>query len=128
MTLAPDNSPLSPRDDQVSVRVRFREDARIGPGKVALLEAVASTGSVADAGSSLNMSARRAWLLIDSLNKAFDVPVVVTDSVSDSANERTEAHLTDFGRALIEAYRAVEADTRKAVEERFSAIIEHLRT
>jgi len=124
----PDAAPLRPRDEQVSVRLRFHEDARIGPGKVALLEAIASSGSVAQAGASLNMSARRAWLLIDSLNKAFDQPVVITDSVEQqTGDEPREAHLTDFGRALIDAYRAVEADTLAAVETRFAAIAAHLR-
>jgi len=132
---ATDHASLSPRDNQVSVRLRFREDARIGPGKVALLEAVAISGSVSQAGASLKMSARRAWLLIDSLNKAFDMPVVVTDggkqpvqNIDEQAlDQPKEAHLTDFGRALIDAYRAVEADTRTAVEQRFSMITKHLR-
>ena len=135
MTAAPTPSPLSPRDDRVSVRLRFRDDARIGPGKVALLEAVSRSGSVAEAGASLHMSARRAWLLIDSLNKAFVTPVVITDekamsgapSATSPGPGQNEAHLTEFGQSLIDAYRAVEADTQTAVAQRFAAIMAQLR-
>ncbi|MFK7962691.1 MAG: winged helix-turn-helix domain-containing protein [Burkholderiaceae bacterium] len=135
MTVASTPSPLSPRDDRVSVRLRFRDDARIGPGKVALLEAISRSGSVAQAGASLHMSARRAWLLIDSLNRAFDTPVVVTDdqpmsgtpSAMPPGPAQNEAHLTEFGQSLIDAYRAVEADTQAAVGQRFAAIMARLK-
>ena len=107
---------------RISVRLRFHDQARLGPGKIALLEAVQSTGSVAAAGASQDMSARRAWLLIDSLNKAFDQPVVVTDpgSESEPASEPVEARLTALGEQIIRAYRAVEADTRDTVSGRFA--------
>ena len=50
--------------------------ARIGPGKAALLESVRGTGSIAAAARAMDMDYKRAWLLIDSLNRAFDTPVV----------------------------------------------------
>lgn len=112
----------------VSVRLRFHDQARLGPGKVALLEAVAATGSVAAAGASQNMSARRAWLLIDSLNKAFDQPVVTTDHDDPPGqHEPVEARLTSLGEQIVNAYRAVEADTNQAVSSRFAALIAHLK-
>ncbi|MGH1360101.1 MAG: winged helix-turn-helix domain-containing protein [Burkholderiaceae bacterium] len=110
---------------KLSVRLRFHDQARLGPGKVALLESVLSTGSVAAAGASQDMSARRAWLLIDSLNKAFDQPVVVTND--ESAGDTVEATLTPLGKQIIQAYRAVEADTRESVSARFADLIGHLK-
>ena len=50
--------------------------ARIGPGKVALLESVRDTGSIAAAGRAMGMDYKRARLLVDSLNRAFDTPAV----------------------------------------------------
>jgi molybdate transport system regulatory protein len=61
---------------EVSVRLRFADDARIGPGKIALLEGVGRSGSIAATERDMNMSYRRAWLLIDSLSRMFDEPVV----------------------------------------------------
>src|SRR6185503_2140412 len=58
-------------------RVHFRlrltkgEDIALGPGKVALLEAIARTGSITAAAKSLDMSYRRAWLLVDTMNRCF---------------------------------------------------------
>ena len=50
--------------------------ARIGPGKAALLESVRATGSISAAARAMGMDYKRAWLLVDSLNRAFDTPVV----------------------------------------------------
>ena len=50
--------------------------ARLGPGKAALLESVRVTGSISGAARAMGMDYKRAWLLVDSLNRAFDAPVV----------------------------------------------------
>ena len=75
--------------------------ARIGPGKAALLQSVASTGSISAAARSMGMDYKRAWLLVESLNRAFVSPVV----------ERTiggvgggGARLTPFGEDLLSRY------------------------
>jgi molybdate transport system regulatory protein len=103
----------------VSVRLRFADDARLGPGKIALLEAVGRTGSIAAAGRDMNMSYRRAWLLIDSLNRMFDAPVV---HASPGGANGGGAALSALGRELVEAYRAMEADTVEAIERHFAAL------
>ncbi|MFN8722426.1 MAG: winged helix-turn-helix domain-containing protein, partial [Rhodospirillales bacterium] len=66
---------MSPR---LSLRIDFPDGVRLGPGKVALLEAIGRTRSISAAGRSLGMSYRRAWLLVDAVNRAFEEPVVVT--------------------------------------------------
>jgi molybdate transport system regulatory protein len=91
----------------VSLRVDFPTGARVGPGKIALLEAVGRTGSISAAGRSTGMSYRRAWLLLDDLNRAFDRPVTAASAGGAGGGG---AAVTEFGRALIAAYRALEAD------------------
>ena len=54
--------------------------ARVGPGKAALLESIRDTGSISAAARAMGMSYKRAWLLLDSLNAAFE-PVVVTTTM-----------------------------------------------
>lgn len=108
----------------VSVRLRFSEHARIGPGKIALLEAVHRTGSIAQAGREMGMSYRRAWLLIDSMNAMFDEPVILASSGDSHASG---SGLTPLGHALVEAYRQAERDSQDAVARRFEAILERLR-
>lgn len=52
------------------------EDIAIGPGKADLLSAIAETGSIAAAGRRLDMSYRRAWLLVETMNRCFRAPLV----------------------------------------------------
>jgi molybdate transport system regulatory protein len=103
----------------VSVRLRFADDARLGPGKIALLEAVERSGSIAAAGRDMNMSYRRAWLLIDSLNRMFDEPVV---HASPGGANGGGAELSGLGRSLVAAYRAMEAETEAAIERHFAPL------
>jgi hypothetical protein len=52
----------------------------IGPGKSRLLELVGESGSISAAGSAMKMTYRRAWLLIDGLNRYFRTPVIKTQA------------------------------------------------
>ncbi len=110
----------SPNHSLLSIRLRFSDDARLGPGKIALLEAVDRTGSVAAAGASLGMSERRASLLIESLTAFFGEPVVVADA--ESGRSRVSA----LGSELVRAFRAVEADARRSFETQFAAVREKM--
>src|SRR5688572_30407911 len=58
------------------LRVLFGSAIAIGPGKADLLEAIARTGSISAAGRLLGMSYRRAWLLVDTMNRSFRAPLV----------------------------------------------------
>jgi molybdate transport system regulatory protein len=102
-----------------SIRLRFADDARLGPGKIALLEAIARTGSIAAAGRDMGMSHRRAWLLIESLNRMFDEPVVVA---GPGGADGEDATLGPLGAELVAAYRAMEAQTAQAVERHFAPL------
>jgi len=87
------------------VRVDFGSDRALGPGKIRLLEEIDRTGSISEAGRSLKMSYRRAWLLVDDMNSCFHEPVVLT---KPGGAHGGGAQLTTFGRALIEKYRSIE--------------------
>ena len=70
--------------NRVDVRFRLRvtrgDDIAVGPGKVDLLEAIANTGSITAAAKALGMSYRRAWLLVDTMNRNFRSPVVAAEA------------------------------------------------
>ncbi len=59
-------------------QLHFDVENRLGPGKIELLEKIEDTGSISAAGRAMNMSYRRAWLLVDALNRTFRAPVVAT--------------------------------------------------
>ena len=85
--------------------------ARIGPGKVAILEEIARSGSISAAGRVLRMSYRRTWELVEELNTSFGVPVVATAA---GGNGGGGAVLTPAGQMIIARYRAIETDAAEA--------------
>ena len=93
------------------LRISAGETVAIGPGKIALLEAVDETGSITAAAKRMDMSYRRAWMLLDELNRAMRTPAV------DSANGGRQgggSQLTEAGRQMIDLYRQVEATAAAA--------------
>jgi molybdate transport system regulatory protein len=94
---------------RLTVRIDFGAQNALGPGKIRLLEAIGRTSSIAQAGRSLHMSYRRAWLLVDDLNRSFRKPVV---SKQSGGRRGGGAILTSFGRSLIGHYRTVEKKRR----------------
>src|SRR5262245_50590335 len=96
---------------RLTVRVDFGSDRALGPGKIRLLEAIDKTGSISQAGRSLDMSYRRAWLLVDDMNRCFREAVV---TARPGGAQGGGAALTPFGLELIEKYRAIEAKALSA--------------
>jgi molybdate transport system regulatory protein len=109
---------------RLTVRVDFGGDRSIGPGKIRLLEAVHKTGSIARAGRALGMSYRRAWLLIDDLNRCFREAVV---RKKPGGTRGGGALVTAFGRSLIKEYRFIEARAAAGVEKRLHGLERSLR-
>lgn len=89
----------------VRVRLDLTPACSVGPGKVALLEAIEKSGSISAAARAIGMSYRRAWVLVDELNASFTDPVTQS-SVGGAGGGGVE--LTDFGRELVAAYRKLE--------------------
>lgn len=96
--------PVRPDHFRFSIRIKVGETRTLGPGKIALLEGIARQGSIAAAARDMAMSYRRAWLLIDDLNRAFRKPLVET-----APGERHGSRLTALGRQVVADYRAIEA-------------------
>jgi molybdate transport system regulatory protein len=89
----------------IRFRIDFAENSNLGPGKIALLEGIRECGSLSEAARRMGISYRRAWLLVDSLNKSFDSPAT-TQSVGGRGGGG--AKVTPFGALLIKQYREFE--------------------
>jgi molybdate transport system regulatory protein len=96
---------------RLTIRIDLSDHGAIGPGKIRLLELIGESGSISAAGRAMNMSYRRAWLLIDGVNRCFRVPVVETQLGGARGGG---AVLTAFGHDLIARYRAIERAATKA--------------
>jgi molybdate transport system regulatory protein len=63
-------------DTRLSIRLDLTSGDRIGPGKIALLEAIRATGSISAAARKIGMSYRRAWLLVEQINDVLQQPSI----------------------------------------------------
>ena len=97
-----------PAQDRISLRIDLATGGRIGPGKVAVLEAIARTGSISGAGRDLGMSYRRTWGLVEDLNRSLGRALVETAAGGSGGGG---AQLTAAGHAVVACYRAIEADS-----------------
>ena len=93
-------------DVSVSFRVDFSPKCAVGPGKIALLENIGSTGSLSEAARKLKMSYRRAWLLLEDMNLSFNHPV---SRASVGGRGGGGVVLTSFGSGLVAGYRRLES-------------------
>ncbi|MFN2309722.1 MAG: winged helix-turn-helix domain-containing protein [Gammaproteobacteria bacterium] len=111
---------MNPR---LSFRVILGDDIALGPGKAHLLEAIIETGSIAAAGRSMAMSYKRAWHLVDTLNRCFASPLVET---AKGGAHGGGAVVTPLGHEVLGRYRTLEAHARAAVADDFAALAAHL--
>jgi len=107
------NNRLSPPPLKPVLRVDFPPGERLGRGKIELMEHIAATGSISAAGRAMDMSYRRAWLLVDALNHMFKEPVIESQR---GGKQGGGAGLTAFGEELLARFRGMEARMLEALQ------------
>ena len=106
-----------------NLKTRFRvikgKEIAIGPGKVDLLEAIEKTGSISSAAKSLGLSYRRAWDMVDTMNRSFKDPLVLG---AIGGKKGGGSVLTPTGKQLALAYRKMEKKAMNAVQKEWKEI------
>lgn len=105
------------------LRVLCGEEIALGPGKAALLEAIADAGTLARAAEELGMSYMRAWKLVQTMNRCFRAPLVET---TRGGNARGKANLTPEGEAVLSLYRRMEAESLTATRNTWRQLARYL--
>ena len=103
-------------------RLTLRNRIALGPGKADLLEAIGRTGSISSAARALGMSYRRAWLLVETMNRSFARPLVAT-----SRWRGRGARLTADGARVLDLYRRIESASLAAAREPLTELKRLLR-
>lgn len=106
-------------DNRLSIRLDLVNGDRIGPGKIALLEAIRTSGSISAAARQLGMSYRRAWLLVEELNGSLREPAV---AAATGGRQGGGAALTDVGEQVVTLYRAIERTAHASTSAEFRAV------
>jgi molybdate transport system regulatory protein len=109
---------------QFRLRIKYGEEIAIGPGKIAILEAIAETGSISAAGRKLGMSYRRAWLLVDQMNQYFKTPVV---HAATGGAQGGGTALTSTGTEVIRLYRTIEQQSQTHSSSLLKALTDKIR-
>jgi len=107
------------------IHIDITPEARIGHGKIELLEAIALYGSIAAAARIMNMSYKRAWDLIEDINR------IVGRDVTErqvGGKDGGGAALSGSGFDLIKRYRLIERIASTAARDDLIAIKSSIRT
>jgi molybdate transport system regulatory protein len=106
------------REATARLRILMGAAVALGPGKADLLEAVGETGSISAAARTMGMSYRRAWTLIEAMNRDFKRPLIETAAGGRGGGG---AQVTDAGREALRRYRAMEEKASAAVTDEIAA-------
>jgi molybdate transport system regulatory protein len=108
----------------LTLRVLGKSAAAMGPGKAELIERIAQTGSISAAAREMGMSYRRAWQLVESLNRIFREPVITT---ATGGSRGGGARVTALGERLAALFRTMEQRASAAIAADLRRFEGHLR-
>jgi molybdate transport system regulatory protein len=103
----------------LQLRVRLSPASVFGPGKADLLEHIAADGSISAAARRMRMSYKRAWQLVDDMNRAFRAPLVTT---SAGGTQGGGAAVTANGKRVLACYRSLQNNAETAVRRELAAL------
>jgi molybdate transport system regulatory protein len=119
MTQTADTATPSAQRPALRLRLVLGADIAIGAGKADLLAGIEAAGSIAAAGRAMGMSYKKAWHLIDTMNRCFRDPLV---EAARGGHGRGGAQLTPTGREVLSLFRRIEAEAGAATARDVAAI------
>ncbi|ENX41500.1 winged helix-turn-helix domain-containing protein [Acinetobacter sp. NIPH 2100] len=109
---------------KLHLRILSDEQIAFGPGKAELLEAIQRTGSISQAAKSMDMSYRRAWQLVDTMNQCFHSHLVETQT---GGTHGGGAIVTELGQVILRKFRTMEQQAIQSVASEFEDIANYLK-
>jgi molybdate transport system regulatory protein len=109
---------------KIQARLMLDEEIALGPGKADLLDAIVATGSISAAGKQLGMSYRRTWLLVDTMNRCFQQPLVET---ATGGAHGGGTRLTAYGVDVLKRYRQLQTEIQYLSAQHFPEFMPLLR-
>ena len=109
---------VSPAAPRLQIRVRLGGMA-FGPGKADLLEQIGASGSISAAARAMRMSYKRAWELVDDMNRMFRAPLVATAAGGARGGG---ASLTRTGQGVLACYRGLQREAERAARRPLASL------
>lgn len=94
--------------------VEVDNNVLIGEGRINLLKAIQNSGSLSKAAKALKMSYKKAWTMVDAINKTGKEPIIET-SIGGSGGGGTV--ITPYGKKLINIFEEVNKDCWKYLDK-----------
>lgn len=116
--------PCGSMSRKVAPRLRFKLGSVIllGPGKIELLREIDRTGSISAAARAIGMSYKRAWQLVDEMNRHLNEPVV---AASFGGSHGGGARLTELGHEAVERYQRMVSTLESALADDIAWLDKH---
>ena len=89
----------------LKIKIEVHDNFNIGPGKITLMEAIISCGSISSAAKTMGMSYRKAWKLVNEINNASKTKVILTNTGGKGAGG---TKVSADGISFIKAFRNIE--------------------
>src|SRR5690349_2898778 len=109
---------------RITARVMAKGEGAFGPGKAALLEKIATEGSISKAAKAMDMSYSRAWQLVDAMNNSFRKPLVEPKT---GGKKGGGASITKAGEEVLALYRRMEEQLAADAENYFAEFEKKLK-
>lgn len=102
-----------PHPLKIKIQLYCGDEIAMGPGKADLLDAIAAHGSISGAARALGLSYRRAWMLVDAMNRCWREAIVDT---TPGKARGGGARVTAFGADILGHYRALQLSLAHAAQ------------
>ncbi|MFN3783494.1 MAG: winged helix-turn-helix domain-containing protein [Spirosomataceae bacterium] len=115
---------IIPRDKPLKItgviRIEGEEERFIGPGRIELLEGIRETGSISKAAKKMNMSYKKAWDMIQSMNRQTIKPIVLTQTGGEKGGG---TRVSPEGIELIVAFRKLQAEVQASWDKQLAIFL-----
>jgi len=105
-------------------RIMSGNEIALGPGKVDLLESIHKVGSISEAARQNQISYRRAWNMVNTMNQCFNKPLVESATGGKGGGG---AKLTPLGEKIKTIYRKMESKASLSTKEEWNSLKKHLK-
>ncbi|HLO43356.1 MAG TPA: winged helix-turn-helix domain-containing protein [Leadbetterella sp.] len=102
------------------LRIESENERFFGPGRLQLLENIMETGSISQAAKRMQMSYKKAWDMVNSMNQNTTKPIVSTQTGGEKGGGTI---VTEEGKQLISAFKKLHEEFQMTFDEKMKVFL-----